>query len=920
MNTLARWVLAQGFDVSQAYVFVPNSHSALALKNALAQLLPHQSSLLLPRIFILGKLSREPDLIPHVLEDEEPIKTQKNHTFTNSLIKEWLNLHPENSNFSVISAFQDLLEASMKEEVDWHKLPLLIPDSLAKHRQLALAELEELISLCEKITQKNGRPEFFYERWFQNKLSKQITRINRPIVLAGTTASQPGTWRLMQAIFQNPQGHIVLHGFDAELTHTDESPLPYNHPQAILQRRVYELGVVPAEIPHHAEETPNVERATLASNLLGFQTTNHRNPSITSHDITPFLQGFHIGIAKNEREEQTLVTTLAKAAIHNGAESVGIVTPLKKIESYALALETAGIPVGQSHTIPLILTAAGRLVMDLLAIVQTPDSVAIWLSILRNPETLATNTLHHELDKFEERVLRDFSTFHNPSSWFRGSDGATIAKLIHFLKQWAQPLKRKKKPVSQWAQTLLETLDALRPGSAKSDLNDNQFIVMREHIDHLATWKSESYITFENFEKLLNYILNIFHTQAPPASKQNHVFLLDPLDIRLLQFDTIILTHFNDGHWPRRDKATFWLSEKQKQELGFIPSDATIGQSAHDFLRSFSCKNVIVTRSTFDQGNPTDPSPWLLRLEANSPHEIWEAYHAYPKQALKAWSDYCQAAHLGAPKPPLPSLQCGIRHKPKIISATRLERLIQNPFQFFVTQILKIQELQPFGNIITPSRYGDIVHSIMDQFAKHPDRNWEATEHIANDTFTHFSLNSVQASRILITLKGLYRKFIAEIFDSTFVLSEAEGAIELSVGEHTLTLKAKADRIDIHPDQTATIIDYKTGMIPTQKSIHNLESIQLLLEALLISHKGFADITVPRPRAIEYRQAKIGSPIIKSTIVSGEKLRTILNDFAQMLPNLLGNYLNDTFEFSYVHQDRNSYNPFAHLARYGEFE
>jgi ATP-dependent helicase/nuclease subunit B len=920
MHALSLWILDQDFEISSAYIFVPNHLSAVALKKALSDLMPHSSSMLLPRIFTLGNLSSNLDLIPHVFKHQKPIKTQKNHTFISSLLKEWFTLHPENSHFSIISAFQDLLETSMKEEVDWHKLSLLIPDSLAKHRQVALGELEELIDLCKKIIEENGRPESFYERWFQDKLSTQITHMNRPIILAGTTASQPGTWRLMQAVAQNPQGHIVLSGFDSSFEFSQTAPPPYNHPQAILQRRVYELGIIPFEIPYSFKKTAHIGRAALATKLLGFQETNDLNSGKTRLDSGHSLTNFHIGVAKNEREEHSLTAALAKAALHNGAESIAIVTPIEKMESYALALSTVGIPVASRQAVPLMTTPAGRLVMDLLALVKNQNDVAIWLSILRNPHVLTASKLQRELDKFEQRVLRDFATFHNSSKWFHTSDSKILAKLIHSLNQWAHPLKNQKFTVSRWAKALLEILDALGADKDEAEINSDPFTITRDHIRNLISWSQNKSIPFDTFQKLLSYMLNTFSCEAAPITRQNQVFLLSPLDIRLLKFDTIILTNFNDGHWPKREKPTFWLSETQKQELGFASSDVTIGQSAHDFLRSFSCDHVIITRSTFDQGVPTDPSPWLLRLEASTPQETWESYHAYPKQILKSWHDYSQSLHSSREKQSPEPLQCGIIHKPKTISATRLERLIQNPFQFFVTQILKIQDFQPFGNIITPSRYGDIVHSIMDQFAKHPDRHLDVIEHIANQIFAHFNLNLVQASRILITIKSLYRKFMSEIFDSEFVLSEVEGSIEFVVGEHTVTLKAKADRIDVHPNQTAIIIDYKTGIIPTQKGIHNLESIQLLFEAFLMSQSGFSEAPEIHPRAIEYRQAKIGSSIIKSTVVSDAKLTDTLEKFQHLLQELLENYLNDSFDFPYVHQDRHGYNPLAHLARYGESE
>ena len=544
--------------------------------------------------------------------------------------------------------------------------------------------------------------------------------------------------------------------------------------------------------------------------------------------------------------------------------------------------------------------------------------MTLWLSILKNPHVLRSSPHQNEIDVFEQKVLRDFTAFHTSSTWLKASNSANIAHIIHLLNQWAQPLKHQKLSVSRWAMAALKMIDTLTKNMEESETRNGSFLITRDQINHLTSWTQHKPIPFDHFQKLLGYVLNVSSCESEPAPHQGHVFLLGPLDIRLVKFDTIILTNFNDGHWPKREKPSFWLNEKQKQELGFAPSDVIIGQSAHDFLRSFSCDHVILTRSTFDQGVPTDPSPWLLRLEANTSQKNWQAYHDYPKQILTSWHDYSHSLHKSRIKHPLEPLQCAIAHKPTLISATRLERLVQNPFQFFVSQILKIQEFQPFGNIITPSRYGDIVHSIMDQCAKICDQKWDNIEPIAHQIFASYKLNTIQTSRILMTIKSLYQKFIDEYFEAEYILSEADGSIEFNVGEHTFTLKAKADRIDIHANQKATLIDYKTGSIPTHKSIHTLESIQLLFEAFLMSQNGFPEANGIQPQTIEYRQAKIGSTLLKSTIVSDAKLHNTLEIFEKFLQDLLESYVKDSFEFSYIHRDRHGYNSLAHLARYGE--
>tara|TARA_Y100001960_G_C14757455_1_gene872029 strand:- start:2330 stop:2845 length:516 start_codon:yes stop_codon:yes gene_type:complete len=71
---------------------------------------------------------------------------------------------------------------------------------------------------------------------------------------------------------------------------------------------------------------------------------------------------------------------------------------------------------------------------------------------------------------------------------------------------------------------------------------------------------------------------------------------------------------------------------------------------------------------------------------------------------------------------------------------------------------------------------------------------------------------------------------------------EVRGAASLNIDGKPFALVSKADRIDLCPDGSLVIVDYKTGGIPTQKEIQLGLSPQLPLEAWIAQSGGFNEI------------------------------------------------------------------------------
>ena len=73
---------------------------------------------------------------------------------------------------------------------------------------------------------------------------------------------------------------------------------------------------------------------------------------------------------------------------------------------------------------------------------------------------------------------------------------------------------------------------------------------------------------------------------------------------------------------------------------------------------------------------------------------------------------------------------------------------------------------------------------------------------------------------------------------------EREGRLQLDAG---FVVTAKADRIDMLPDGSLGIVDYKTGTVPTYSQVEVGFSPQLPLEAAIAQAGGFPGVEASRP-------------------------------------------------------------------------
>jgi RecB family exonuclease len=175
-------------------------------------------------------------------------------------------------------------------------------------------------------------------------------------------------------------------------------------------------------------------------------------------------------------------------------------------------------------------------------------------------------------------------------------------------------------------------------------------------------------------------------------------------------------------------------------------------------------------------------------------------------------------------------------------AVSRLERYLECPFKYYAAHILKLPEERDEQAWMTPQERGLFVHAVFESFFA----EWQRLGHGAVTTTNvedAIALFDTIAERHLAALpegdRALERTLLlgsaaAAGFGERAFAFEIEDEVPLverlleyqledtftfvtDAGPRRVTLRSKADRIDLLQDGTLRIVDYKTGRAPEKK-------------------------------------------------------------------------------------------------------
>ena len=294
-----------------------------------------------------------------------------------------------------------------------------------------------------------------------------------------------------------------------------------------------------------------------------------------------------------------------------------------------------------------------------------------------------------------------------------------------------------------------------------------------------------------------------------------------------------------------------FFNEKVRKELGL---QTTSENEAINYIRFRQLleqsEHVLLSAETEIHGEAQEISAWVKMIELFSQEAFDESLETpilsfllSEQHQLKNINRDSNITASRRPQPATPE-----KFIPATISATQYQSLIDCPYQYFAKYILDIKSMD-ISDDLDASEFGRLVHLCLHDF--HFDQS-DVTRYrdidFALDTrdtliseLTKISTETFMRTSFPDAIKqGWLQRWLSNIpsyIDWAIARSEIwqpqQGEIGLS---ETLCpgtyLQGQIDRLDANNDGLA-LIDFKTGTIPTEKSVAQGETVQLPFYALL---------------------------------------------------------------------------------------
>lgn len=883
--------------LSAATILLPTRRACRALTEAFLRR-SDGAALLLPRMLPIGETE---EIDPLLAAEDEPggrdaldlppsIPDLQRRLALSRLVLEQArarddgNLSPARAT-RLAGSLADLLDQVQTERLSFDGLAALVPDEYAEHWKITLEFLVilterwpavvEALGCVDPAARRNTLIEGQAASWRQNPP-------DTPVIAAGSTGSVPATADLLEVVASLPRGAVVLPGLDPEITADEDGALEATHPQFGMRNLLAKIGVAPADVvPWQSGIEPacNDARVRLIRAALCPPSEEAMN---AKSDVAGALDNVQFVPCPGPQEEAGVIALALRRALETPGRTAALITPDRALaRRVAAEVGRWDIEIDDSAGTPLVDTPVGtylRLTASCIANALAPISL---LSLFKHPLAaggMDVGAFRAHVRRLEQLALRG----PRPAPGFDGlraalagyDDAAALSDWLDGLETIAgtvTDLMAQPGPVAvtdfvtahmAFAESLAASAEVSGPDRLwhgdDGDAAASFVAELQESVGIFPAIDGADYPAF--FETLMSG-----RTVRPRYGLHPRLHIWGLLEARLQHADLICLAGLNEGTWPTEPAADPWMSRPMRSAFGLPPPERRVGLSAHDFVQAFCAEEILITRAERVDGTPTVPARWLLRL----------------KNALIAAGDETAAKNFGAagasdnwlgwqaaldepktirpmaPPAPTPPLEA----RPRRLSVTQIETWMRDPYSIYARHVLKLRPLDSIDADPGAAERGTMIHEALDSFVRdHPDS-------LPADPLAALIAQGEAAFGDALARPGVWAFWWPRFLRVAHWFVDAERAYRLDVATtHTevsgnlvieapggdFMLVAKADRVDRLSDGTLSIIDYKTGGLPTGKDIALGFSPQLPLEAAIAAAGGFSEIPAGTVSRLEF--------------------------------------------------------------------
>ena len=300
------------------------------------------------------------------------------------------------------------------------------------------------------------------------------------------------------------------------------------------------------------------------------------------------------------------------------------------------------------------------------------------------------------------------------------------------------------------------------------------------------------------------------------------IVVLGTIESRMQTADVVILTGLNDGMFPSRGYENAWLPKSIAQDIGLPSPDRKVSLMSLDFMNLSCSGEVYWLRSLNSGGVKTAESRFISRVAARAGvfdidygQDILDSVHARDDVDVNP-------LNYSAPNPPSDWSD---------VYVTELEKLIHNPYAFYVAHILRLKPRDDWWVGVDAKVFGNLVHDVIEHA-----RDFSSAAIIAEmDRAAREVLHTNNTDAMLF--KFWHRRFIEIaklVEDNADLLAKSVPEIGGKVVIENRVIRARADRV-----WDGGVLDIKTGAAPNSAQLKEGNMPQLPLEAYMLMNGGF---------------------------------------------------------------------------------
>lgn len=935
-DTLAHWVLekykSDPLQLSRVLMLLPSRRSCIALRDAFLRA-SEGRPLLLPRMQPIGDVDEDILLLGgewKLVEGKLPPQAFafKRLFILANLIQRYNGSRLDHA-IELAVELARLFDELECEQVSLKELVNVVPEDFAEHWQVTVEFLKIISEHWPQIAnEENIISPVTYRNEVLSALSRQwkAAAPDYPVVVAGTTGSIPASAELIATIASLQNGTVILPSLDSTLNEESIEYFAESHPQWGMCRLLDKIGCSVKDVREIKFGVSRIERVRLLSEIMSPAELSE-NWQTLMLDVDNALSGMKRLVCSDIQEEASVVALILRAILEQPKKTAALVTHDRVLaRRVSVSMKRFGVIVDYSAGTPLSETPLA-VFLRLVAEVATEglhEAPVILLSLLKHPLTQvgmkriecletareyelqilrADKTRMPEVSDNVKRLLKNLEHIFAPFiQLLNKSLPLTISQVPDLLKahlQCAEALASEDLWSSAEAESIVKLLTELQMADVQKEKKD------------YGNYQSGRTCYKEVFD-------NVFAGQVFRSEYGGHprLKILSPIEARMQSFDCIILGGLNEGSWPQSTGFDPWLNRKIRADIGLPSPERSIGLAAHDFFTLASAPEIYLTRSEKIDGTPATASRWLVKLDVLlarfSKSNL--ADDRYWQGIATALNKPLQHQEISAPEPKPP-----LAARPKTLSVTQIETLLRNPYAVYASRILGLKALEPIMRELSASDFGNAVHKVLEKFVKaYP----AALPKDAYENLIQYSEEILRPFLANERIRALWwprftriARFVIEEERKRRAGAEVSAEVSESYSFDGFTLTGRADRIERYKDGM-TIVDYKTGVLPTDTAIENGVASQLVLLGLIMKEKSN---TI---KSLEYWQLQGGADAGKIKALTSQEADDYMGTAKEELRALVKKFNNPDFPYRSTPLPARAghYNDYAHLARIKEWQ